>query len=95
MPNITFDNSTPDPTGWILRGVDFFTKEGKVFNYTSKQTCRKSGTIETSENKIIPYSMTFTEHVGSKSFRLKDLPTSQPSEPNCVWKDDKGYLRIT
>jgi len=95
VPNIQFGSSTPDPISWTHKSIQFFTKEGKKFTHSSKETHRKNGTVETSKNDIIPYSMLFTEHVGSKSFRLKDLPTSQPSGSNYVWKDEHGFLRIT
>ena len=80
---------------WTYRFLKFFTKDGKIFEYSSKETHRKNGTVEINENDIIPYSMAFIEHIGSKSFRLKDLPISPPSGSNYIWKDEHGFLRVT
>ena len=32
---------------------------------------------------------------GGKTFRLEDLPTQAPALNGCVWKDQKGFLRIS
>ncbi len=39
-------------------------------------------------------SYTYTMPAGSKTFKLKDLPTTRPGEPNLVWNDN-GVLKIT
>ena len=95
IPNIITGEANPDPAGWYTRAITFFSINGTKYTYTSRSTLRKKGTEEITQNDIIPYSMTFTENVGSRTFRLKDLPTSQPSGSNYVWRDVDGFLRIT
>lgn len=42
---------------------------------------------------ILTYSYNGTS--GAKTFKLKNLPTTQPAAANIVYKDSEGYLRIT
>jgi hypothetical protein len=95
IPNIVIGEAYPDPAGWCTRTITFFSFNGTKYTYTSHSTLRKNGTEEITQNDIIPYSMTFTENSGSRTFRLKDLPTSQPLGSNYVWRDIDGFLRIT
>ena len=95
IPNIQTGEAYPDPTGWNTRTITFFAINGTEYTYTSRATLRRNGTQEITQNDTILYPMTFTEHVGSKTFRLKNLPINQPTDSNCIWRDADGYLRIT
>ena len=95
IPNIVIGEADPDPKGWISRTITFLSENGTNYNYICKATQRKSGIEEITRNDIIPHSMTFRQHTGAKTFSLKDLPTEPPIDKNLIWKDDKGYLRIT
>lgn len=40
-------------------------------------------------------SYTFTLPAGTKTLKLVDLPTIEPGEPNVVWRDTDGTLKLT
>ena len=69
----------------------------------SKQTWYKNGNVVAIIDWhygvcYIDYNMSYTYTIpsGTKTFKLRDLPTSgQTSETNLVWRDSQGYLRIT
>lgn len=42
-----------------------------------------------------PLTYSYNGTSGSKTFKLKNMPTTAPGESNIVWRDSSGYLRIT
>jgi len=84
-----------DPIGWLVGSVTFCAIEGGNYTYNFRQAFRRDGRKEFEQNDTIPYAMTFVEHAGSKTFRLKNLPETPPSIDGFVWRDNQGFLRIT
>ena len=84
-----------DPVGWYGGAVSFYATRGESYTYKFLQAVRRDGRKELEQNDTIPCAMTFVEHAGSKTFRLKNLPMTPPSTENYVWRDSQGFLRIT
>lgn len=95
LPNIKIGESNPDPSGWMVYEIGFYSKEGNVYTYRAETTIRQGGTEEINKDEKVPYSMVFIEHIGSKTLLLKDLPTNPPTNKNYIWRDSQGFLRIT
>jgi len=93
--NMSNPDKKVDPFGGLGGWGAFCAIEGGNYTYNFRQAFRRDGRKEFEQNDTIPYAMTFVEHAGSKTFRLKDLPETPPSIDGFVWRDNQGFLRIT
>ena len=78
---------------------------GQGSGVSTRLSLKKNGIIvyqeehqgDTSNKHTLDYNMTYYYNgtSGSKTFKLKNLPTTQPAESNTIWRDSNGFLKIS